>query len=239
VTTLSGTYYKRGIRPPLPSNSFEGQRLLGLLLSPSREALKLVANLVYLQHGGLLCHHPWSVVDFKYAHHNTYQCSDLSLDARIKYVSDSVEDILGYLPHEVKGRSCWEYFHPDEIPFARAVHGRGINLDKAASLNYCQIKHKNGSWVGCECVFTVVCDVLVACTSIYRRGLRSQSQYPFSDAYSMGLMGVQSVHLTRRLFEGSFLHLPETRGITCCLTCLTSSLRSKRRILMSHERHCS
>jgi PAS domain S-box-containing protein len=111
--------------------------------------------------------------------HNTNRYSDLSLDARIKYVSDSVEDILGYLPHEVKGKSCWEYFHPNEIPFARAVHGRGINLDKAASLNYCQIKHKDGSWVGCECVFTVVYDVLVACTSIYQRGPRSRSQYSF------------------------------------------------------------
>lgn len=89
-------------------------------------------------------------------------------------MSDSVEDILGYLPHEVKGKSCWEYFHPDEIPFARAVHGRGIQLDKAAVLNYCQIKHKDGSWIGCECVFTVVYDVLVGCTSIYRRGPRSK-----------------------------------------------------------------
>lgn len=99
---------------------------------------------------------------------------DLSLDARIRYVSDSVEDILGYLPHEVKGKSCWEYFHPAEIPFARAIHGRGIQLDKAAMLQYCQIKHKDGSWIGCECVFTVVHDVLVASTSIYQRGPRSK-----------------------------------------------------------------
>lgn len=106
--------------------------------------------------------------------------SDLTLDARIKYVSDSVEDILGYLPHEVKGKSCWEYFHPDEIPFARAIHGRGIQLDKAAVLNYCRIKHKDGSWIGCECVFNVVYDVLVASTSIYRRGPKSRREQPLS-----------------------------------------------------------
>ena len=103
--------------------------------------------------------------------------SDLSLDARIKFCSDSVEDILGYLPSEVKGKSCWEYFHPDEIPFARAIHGRGIDLDKAASLNYCRIKHKDGSWVGCECVFSVVGDALVASTSIYKRGPKARSKY--------------------------------------------------------------
>ena len=100
---------------------------------------------------------------------------DLSLDARIRYVSDSVEDILGYTTNEAIGKSCWEYFHPDEIPFARAVHGRGIQLDKAAVLNYAQIKHKDGYWVGCECVFTIVYNVLVSCTSIYRRDSRSDS----------------------------------------------------------------
>ena len=100
---------------------------------------------------------------------------DLSLDARLLYVSSSITDILGYSPQQVIGKSCWEYFHPDEIPFARAVHGRGVQLDKAAVLNYCQIKNKDGLWVGCECVFTIVYDVLVASTSVYRYGSKSQS----------------------------------------------------------------
>jgi PAS domain-containing protein len=88
-----------------------------------------------------------------------------------------VEDILGYLPHEVTGKSCWEYFHPDEIPFARAIQGRGISLDKAAVMNYARVKHKDGHWVGCECVFTVVHDVLVATTAIYRRGPKARRTY--------------------------------------------------------------
>ena len=90
-------------------------------------------------------------------------------------MSTSIVDILGYAPHEVIGKSCWEYFHPDEIPFARAVHGRGVKLDKAAVLNYCRIKDRHGRWLGCECVFTIVHDVLVASTSVYRRGSKSQS----------------------------------------------------------------
>jgi len=103
--------------------------------------------------------------------------TDLSLDARIKYCSDSIEDVLGYRPNEVKGKSCWEYFHPDEIPFARAIHGRGLDLEKAAALNYCRIKHRDGRWIGCECVFTVVYDVLVASTSIYQRGPKAQRKW--------------------------------------------------------------
>ena len=106
--------------------------------------------------------------------HLAKTCPDLSQDARIRYCSDSVEDILGYFPYEVTGKSCWEYFHPDEIPFARAIHGRGISLDKAAVMTYARIKHKNGEWVGCECSFTVVYDVLVATTAIYRRGPKAR-----------------------------------------------------------------
>ena len=49
-------------------------------------------------------------------------------------------------------------------------------MDKAAVLNYCRIRGKYGNWIGCECVFTVVYDVLVGCTSIYRRGMKSQSE---------------------------------------------------------------
>ncbi|KAL2217963.1 hypothetical protein M432DRAFT_632599 [Thermoascus aurantiacus ATCC 26904] len=94
-------------------------------------------------------------------------------DACIRYASDSIEDVLEYLLHDVVSKSCWEYFHPDEIPFAKTIHGRGVKLDKAAVLNYCQIRHKNGHWVGCECVFTVVYDILVASTRIYRRDSRS------------------------------------------------------------------
>lgn len=74
------------------------------------------------------------------------------------------------------GKSCWDYFHPDEVPFAKANHGRGIELDKAAALFYCRVKHKNGEYIGCECVFTVVYDVLVASTSVYRQGRRSQRE---------------------------------------------------------------
>ncbi|KAI9830662.1 MAG: hypothetical protein M1826_004491 [Phylliscum demangeonii] len=101
---------------------------------------------------------------------------DLSIDARILYASDSIVDILGYAADEVIGKSCFDYFHPDEIPFARSVHGRGVELDKAAVLSYCRIRSRHARWVGCECVFTVVYDVLVASTSIYRSGLRSQKR---------------------------------------------------------------
>ncbi|KAJ4156853.1 hypothetical protein NW754_008492 [Fusarium falciforme] len=99
---------------------------------------------------------------------------NLGPDANILYASESVIDILGYTPHEVLGRSSFDFFHPDEVPFARSVHTRGVLLDKAAVLHYARILSRDGRWVSCECCFTIVHDVLVACTSIYRRGEKSE-----------------------------------------------------------------
>lgn len=54
------------------------------------------------------------------------------------------------------------------------VHSKGVMLDKAAVLHYAQIKARNSLWISCECVFTIVHDVLVACTSIYRGSARNE-----------------------------------------------------------------
>jgi PAS domain S-box-containing protein len=99
---------------------------------------------------------------------------NLSPEANIMFASESITDILGYQPHEVTGRSCFDYFHPEQVPFARSVHSRGVELDQAAVLHYAQIQNREGQWIGCECVFTVVHDVLVACTSIYRGDAKNE-----------------------------------------------------------------
>ncbi|KAH7379517.1 hypothetical protein BKA66DRAFT_137580 [Pyrenochaeta sp. MPI-SDFR-AT-0127] len=101
---------------------------------------------------------------------------DLSDDAKILYSSDSIVDILGHTPDEVVNRSVWHFFHPDELPLAKAQHSRGVRLDKAAVLSYCRLKNRQGDWVGCECCFSVVYDVMVCCTSVYRNGMQSQKR---------------------------------------------------------------
>ncbi|KAJ4291798.1 hypothetical protein N0V90_009693 [Kalmusia sp. IMI 367209] len=101
---------------------------------------------------------------------------DLSADAHILYSSDSIVDILGHTPDEVVNRSVWDFFHPDEVPVAKQLHNRGVKLDKAAVLSYCRIKNRQGDWVGCECCFSIVYDVMVCCTSVYRQGMNSQKR---------------------------------------------------------------
>lgn len=102
--------------------------------------------------------------------------ADLTDDAHILYSSDSIVDILGHTPDEVVNRSVWQFFHPDELPLAKAQHSRGVRLDKAAVLSYCRLKNRQGDWVGCECCFSIVYDVMVCCTSVYRQGMQSQSK---------------------------------------------------------------
>ncbi|KAH7630671.1 hypothetical protein B0T09DRAFT_123523 [Sordaria sp. MPI-SDFR-AT-0083] len=99
---------------------------------------------------------------------------NLTAEANILFASDSILDILGYHPDEVKGKSCFDYFHPDDVALARRVHQEGVLLDKAAVLHYTRIASRDGKWINCECCFTVVHDVLVASTSIYRGGLKSE-----------------------------------------------------------------
>jgi len=101
---------------------------------------------------------------------------DLTEDAHILYSSDSIVDILGHTPDEVVNRSVWQFFHPEELQFAKAKYGRGVALDKAAVLSYCRLKNRQGDWVGCECCFSIVYDVMVCCTSIYRHGMESQKR---------------------------------------------------------------
>ncbi|KAL1296986.1 hypothetical protein AAFC00_004583 [Neodothiora populina] len=101
---------------------------------------------------------------------------DLTPEARILYSSDSIVDVLGYTPDEIVNHSTWEFFPEEELPYARKVHARGIAMDKAAVLAYCRVKDRQGHWIGCECCFTIVYDVMIVCTSVYRTGTESQKR---------------------------------------------------------------
>ena len=166
-----------------------------------------------------------------------FATTDLSLDARLLYASNSIVDILGYQPNEVVGKSCWEYFHPDEIPFARAIHGRGVQLDKAAVLNYCQIKNRDGRWVGCECVFTIVHDVMVGCTSIYKNGTTTQRKSLSSNSIYVETNSTKNELLLLPLFASCSPRRHGIHGTICFLTSLINSIKMYDPKSMSPEQH--
>ena len=49
--------------------------------------------------------------------------------AKYLYLSDSIEDVLGYEPTELLGRSAYSVFHPDEIPMVLDIH-RYVHLER-------------------------------------------------------------------------------------------------------------
>lgn len=85
-------------------------------------------------------------------------------------------DILGYTPDEIVNRSAWNFFSKDELPYAQEFHRKRVVMDTAAVLAYCNVLAKDGSWITCECCFTIVYDVMIVCTSIYQRGGKSESK---------------------------------------------------------------
>jgi hypothetical protein len=105
----------------------------------------------------------------------------------------------------VIGRSCFDYFFVDDVPFARSEHRRSVRLDKAAVLYYARIKTSNNSWASCECVFTVVHDVLVACTSIYKGDLKSSRKFFDTQIIYITLIysaeRVEEARTVRRMFS--------------------------------------
>ena len=78
----------------------------------------------------------------------------LDVDSRIKYVSPSIERILGFSSVEVTGQICLDYVHPDDQETVRQAHEELIaspGLTKA--LEY-QILHHDQVWHHVEAIMT-------------------------------------------------------------------------------------
>ncbi|KAK9369199.1 hypothetical protein V1509DRAFT_577813 [Lipomyces kononenkoae] len=105
-----------------------------------------------------------------------FSLHDLTEAGTILFVSDSIELVLGFTASEVEGRSAFDYFHPDELTFARATHASAVLQDKAAVHCYCRLLSKDGTWIPCECTFTIVRDIVVASASVYQHTVKSDER---------------------------------------------------------------
>ncbi len=79
-------------------------------------------------------------------------------DGTIRYVSPSIERVLGYLPEERIGRSSFELLHPEDLSrsrstFAEALRSPGITL----SLDL-RMRNRDGSWRHVEVTGTNLLD---------------------------------------------------------------------------------
>jgi len=64
----------------------------------------------------------------------------------IRYVSPSVQRILGYKPEELIGRLSVDVVHPDDLPKVAKGFEEAIQKPSVPVVTACRCKHKDGTW---------------------------------------------------------------------------------------------
>jgi two-component system cell cycle sensor histidine kinase/response regulator CckA len=64
----------------------------------------------------------------------------------LRYVSPSVERILGYEPHELEGSTFLTFVHPDDASDLGEGFGRAVSHPGQVQLRECRARHKDGTW---------------------------------------------------------------------------------------------
>ncbi len=67
-------------------------------------------------------------------------------DTLIRYVSPSVQGVLGYLPEDLVGKSCFEILHPGDREKAMALFQEVAHLPGVTKQDELRVLHKDGSW---------------------------------------------------------------------------------------------
>lgn len=88
---------------------------------------------------------------------------DNTARAKCLFVSESVTDVLGYLPEELLGKSGYDLAHPSEIQALGLIHSANVQTERMSSVISCRTRHKDGHYVTCDAVIHYCYDVLI-CT---------------------------------------------------------------------------
>ena len=72
--------------------------------------------------------------------------SVLDVDGVIRYLSPSIERVLGFRPAELVGTSGFDWFHPDDLPRARRAFAQALRQPGACWPIEQRFRHKDGSW---------------------------------------------------------------------------------------------
>ncbi|MCJ8733241.1 hypothetical protein PDJAM_G00221000 [Pangasius djambal] len=70
-----------------------------------------------------------------------------AMDGKFTYVDQRATTILGYLPQELLGTSCYEYFHQDDLPHLADRHRKVLRSKEKIETNCYKFKTKYGSFV--------------------------------------------------------------------------------------------
>ncbi|KAM9753082.1 aryl hydrocarbon receptor nuclear translocator-like protein 2 isoform 2-T2 [Menidia menidia] len=70
-----------------------------------------------------------------------------AMDGKFTFVDQRATTILGYLPQELLGTSCYEYFHQDDLPHLAESHRKVLRSKEKIETNCYKFKTKHGSFV--------------------------------------------------------------------------------------------
>ncbi|XP_016888768.1 aryl hydrocarbon receptor nuclear translocator-like protein 2 isoform X1 [Cynoglossus semilaevis] len=70
-----------------------------------------------------------------------------AMDGKFTFVDQRATTILGYLPQELLGTSCYEYFHQDDLPHLAERHRKVLRSKEKIETNCYKFKTKYGSFV--------------------------------------------------------------------------------------------
>lgn len=80
------------------------------------------------------------------------------LKANFLYVSPSSKEMLGFEPHEMLGKSIYEFFHPDDISFIEERHKMILDRELLDSTIDYRLLKKNGEYLWVETTYKVFFD---------------------------------------------------------------------------------
>ena len=82
----------------------------------------------------------------------------LNPDGTIRYISPSVQRLLGYSPQEMLGMRASDYVHPEDEPEASRAFEEGVRNGRAEHFQQMRLRHKDGPWRTVEVVGQIVAD---------------------------------------------------------------------------------
>ncbi|KAF8215002.1 hypothetical protein K438DRAFT_1800577 [Mycena galopus ATCC 62051] len=96
----------------------------------------------------------------------------LDFSARWKYLTESVSDLLGWEPNDLREHSFFDLVHPEELTKVQRLHYETISSDKAATMAYMRLKHKDAhkGYLLCAVSRTVVHNRVVGSVSFASPG---------------------------------------------------------------------
>ena len=73
-----------------------------------------------------------------------------NLEGKYLYVSPSIEELTGFKPDELLGRSPYDFFHPDDLEMIRKCHEDIINNSQTGTYLSYRFLKKNGEYIWLE-----------------------------------------------------------------------------------------